>query len=625
MPSPAKSTVEKRALLRSIEAMISPSHQPAPLTLSAALARADVPAGTFFRWCKEEASGTWDKPKSKGGRPASFALTEAETAGLRWFALKHDSAEFGVKAWASYARPDQLRKPNGDRECPHEPGRPEIRQRILDGIDAARKAGKRYEAPLSLMRAAYVTDADRALFRGDRPALSSQLRVPHKATWINEAGVELPLLAGVLYVSDDWDNNAPGVYQKECGGLDISRQNLSTMDVRSLAWLHNSGVTRVKNAYRKEDIAAHMEGVVETHGWPAGWLIERGPWDNTFIHGCPVPAEWGEADNFKWGGINGFTRVQEKFEPTGKTEIEQGFNRLQKCLAHKSVDVGRRRGEFQKATALVDRVRAGDIAAARQFWTLVQAADAIADAMEQDNLTDHAREALGGKRMVPAECWHAEAPGVTTPLKAGDRWVFAPLKLPRTVRRDGTVKVTCADYGTVLYFQVSGVFRGLQELDHGHRLFLAFHPGQPERGASVFNAERATARNRDGLGFSEFLGLAPMVERAARADFSKGGDFTRQQTRSAAVRSEFRAIMPGRGVVADRSEATRSNGDRGLVVRKGTDPVPAVTPVDMETTDAPAPRRERGGVADLLRRRGTGTPAPVPVTAGGEDDDSDFD
>jgi hypothetical protein len=494
---------------------------------------------------------------------------------------------------------------------------------ILDGMAKARKAERRYEAPLSLMRAAYVTEADRQAFRSKRAALSVQLRVPHKATWINEDGLELPMMAGVLYVSDDWDNNAPGVYQKECGGLDISRQNLSTMDVHSLAWLHNSGVTRVKNAYRKEDIAAHMEGVVETHGWPCGWLIERGPWDNTFIHGCPVPAEWSEADDFRWGGLSGFTRIQEKFEPTGKTEIEQGFNRLQKILAHRSVDLGRRRGEFEEATKLVERVRAGDMAAARKFWTLVQAADAIAEAMEQDNLTDHAREAMGGRRIVPAECWHAEAPGVTTPLKASDRWVFSPLKLPRTVRKDGTVKVTCADYETVLYFQVSGVFRGLQELDHGHRLFIAFHPGQPERGAAIFNAERATARNRDGLGFSEFLGIAPVIERAARADFSKGGDFTPQKTRSSAVRHEFRAIMPGRGVLTNRSEATRQDGRRDIAVRGNAPSIESIRSI--EDSPAPPARRSRGGVADLLRSRRGSLPVPAAVPAGITDDEPDFD
>lgn len=623
MPPVKQTIAEKRAILRTVQGMISPEREGGPLPLLTALARVGVSSASFYRWCDAEASGAWDREKSKGGRPVRFTLTPAEIECLRWFTERHDSPEFAVKRFAAYAHADMVTDAEGRPACPHAPAREEVRQQILADIDAARRDGRRYHPPLSLLRAARTTEATGAARRGRKKVMNVVTSVPHGDFWIDEGGRRLPLLPGCGFVSDDMSLNQPFRYELPGGASGVGRQMLATMDIASLAWLGANQVGRVKDAYRVQDIAEHFEAIVSQHGWPAWWTIERGPWDNNFVWGCGVPEAWGEPDGFAWGGITMFTRVKDKFTPRGKSEIEQGFNRLQKWLAQSSVDIGRHRGEFEAATRIHARAVDGDEAALARLWTVYQAAEAVAGAMHADNNDDHARAAWNGRRIVPAQWWQEAAAGVCTPLKASDRWVFSPVKEALTVWKDGTVRHSREGYGQFV-FNVSGVFRGLQEMDRGHRVFVAFHPDAPERGCHVFNAERASVRNRDGLRHGEFLGVAPFVERVARETFAPGGKYDARDLRTAAVRNEVRAIIPGKpGEGINRASLRTGRGDSATVER-GTAPAPAEDGLIHERPPLPeldAPRPSRGGVAALLSSRRAVRPVatPEPVTAGTAD------
>ncbi len=629
----SRTVAEKRAVLRAVQAMISPDREGGAVPLLTALARQRVSPATFYRWCDQEASGEWDKEKARGGRPAKFGgttsrssvaedghtLTADEISLLRWFNLQHDSAEFAVKRVAWFSAPEMLVDHEGKPRCPWPPARECVRAAINEGITAARKARRRYHPPLSLMRLAAVTDADRAMHRSRRATLPCQLSVPRDMTFRAECGTLFDLRPGSLIVADDHDCNSPSMQRDAEGTMQAVRQNVAFMDVATLAWLYNAALARRDNAYRLEDQAETAERVVSLHGWPKGFLIERGPWDNHFWLGTPLPAAWGEPEGAVWGGIAARCRVLPQFKPNGKSEIEKGFDRVQKIMAHQCVDVGRRRGEFERATKLVRLAKEGNAHALRQFWGLAAQADAIAAAMWEDSETPHARAAMGGKMVVPAEWWQADCD--TTAVLPSERHLFCPLQLPRTVRRDGTVRVSDADYDRVYVFSVSGVFRGLQELDHGHRLFVSFHPGRADLGAWIHNAERATVRNRDALRYGEFLGMAPCVESRPRVVMKAGedDDYSLPKKRSAAIAAEYRSIMPARGGDRDNFGFRRHSAEKTEVAARGDHAGAAPMGTDREPEAPAVPRSERGGVAALLRQRRGGVAAAAAVPAAAED------
>ena len=127
--------------------------------------------------------------------------------------------------------------------------------------------------------------------------------------------------------------------------------------------------------------------------------------------------------------------------------------------------------------------------------------------------------------------------------------------------------MTVNHYPMPFRFRVNGASD--HYLEHGHAVLVAFHPGKPEQGCHVFNAETGT-RNRDGLKFGELLLVAPIAEDAPQFSLSRDEQdaFARRRRAAAAVRSEFRAIVPA-GRVAARISTARDGRGNSAVVEKG--------------------------------------------------------
>src|SRR5207245_1818922 len=102
-------------------------------------------------------------------------------------------------------------------------------------------------------------------------------------------------------------------------------------------------------------------------------------------------------------------------------------------------------------------------------------------------------------------------------------------------------------------FQVNGIDHE-RYFENGYTVLIAFHPGRPEDGRHVFNAERGT-RNRDNLPFGEKLLIAPMDEDAPQISFA-----TRRKC-NPVLRSEFRAIVPMGGSGSRISVARDGRGN----------------------------------------------------------------
>ena len=107
-----------------------------------------------------------------------------------------------------------------------------------------------------------------------------------------------------------------------------------------------------------------------------------------------------------------------------------------------------------------------------------------------------------GRNMVAPDDLHRQAEKRECP--ESEFWRFCPVKQQATVRR-GNVELWVKYYPHKFCFRVNG--NSELYLEHGYPVLIAFHPGHPERGCHVFNAERG-ARNREGWGFGKFLMLA---------------------------------------------------------------------------------------------------------------------
>jgi len=82
---------------------------------------------------------------------------------------------------------------------------------------------------------------------------------------------------------------------------------------------------------------------------------------------------------------------------------------------------------------------------------------------------------------------------------ASELWRFSPIKADRHHSRRRRSKSQSITIRVPFRFRVNGVDPQIY-FERGYQVLIAFHPGRPEEGCHVFNAERG-ARNRDGLRF----------------------------------------------------------------------------------------------------------------------------
>jgi hypothetical protein len=516
------------------------------------------------------------------GRPATVPLTPNDVLLLRHHRLMNKVHSLAAAVDAFLDDPDA--------------SAPAVR--ALSSIIAKAHAERRVVVwPYSVRKAAVLSATEKSELRGPKAAFQTQSRA-RSGDFIRIGEREIPLLSGLVYVSDDMSINQPYRYHDAALGRQTTgRQTLITRDVRSLRWLQADACGRERDAYRLEDIADHMRHVVEQNGLPLAWVVERGPWKNTFIDGLKLE------DGSRWGGLRDLFHVHHAFTSTGKTEIEGGFGPLQSLLSHRSTDIGAIRGEFEKANKLMGKAQRGDEDALRYFWAMHECMDAVAEVMQADNRRLKERQHLNGRTVSPEELWAEEY--AKSPLLPADAWYFLPVKKTASVR-GGVIELSADHYERSFRFQVHGS-EGMPCLDNLYPVLVAFHPGKPEEGCHVFNA-CTDVRNRDGYAFGEKIGVADYYPDVPKLVIgAEAGGIDLRKKRNAAVRAEYRAIMPaGTGPAMLKSVARDGLGQALEIQRGGQIPAedrPEARPAPAEPLSAP----RRGGLA------------PAPAARGGDD------
>ncbi|MES2596403.1 MAG: hypothetical protein V4662_13745 [Verrucomicrobiota bacterium] len=509
----------------------------------------------FYRWKKEAEGGKPAKPAGQKGRPVKFELTREETRRLRFWALVKDSIPLAVEAFIAEAIEHDdahpyfvalrealmMRPDNGTR------ARPELATAMRAHWQAAADAGKLVSWPRAMLRACRVTEGERAHFRGRKASSSALGRERRGGFIIAEDGTQLPWAPGMIWESDDMSTNEPFKFFDAAARTEMTgRQMIATIDACALFWLGHDMIGRDRDSYRAEDIALHFRNMVDTHGLPLIWRIEKGRWDNDFIWGCA----YGKSEDGKvkrWGGLDEIIHIRSKHESQGKANVEGGFDLLQAISAHgfdgRAQSIGRQRGEFERETRSMMRANGErpDAAELAKFWSITDASDAMARTMHLFNSRPKQRHNFDNSTIIPAQLW---AQHVKRPLPGEHRWRFHAIKKKATVNK-GIIKVSAPHYPQSFRFRLEGGHRTPNvTLANGHEVFIAFTPSEVWEGCHVFNRD-SSARNRDGYGFGELIGVAEWMMDAPQEDLCGHGHSAGQKRASAQVRKETRTILSG--------------------------------------------------------------------------------
>jgi|GEM_PF-1941124 len=545
----AKAGTARRAVIQNLRIPSSPFYTTDPVALAKAWHR------KFPQW-KE--NGMTPEALADGrannARPVKYELTRDEKLCLRKHHLERGSLPLAVEWFAK------------DKRC-----LPATRALILDTMDAAARAGDIPYWPDSIRRAGHVTEEEKAAFRGRKAMQKFETCDRRGLIWIGEDGSQNPLLPGTLFESDDMSSNEPfGYTDLETGGKQLGRQMLFSQDNYSAAWLGFTPVGRVRDAYRVEDIADHMLAIVEAHGLPGAWRLERGIWQNTFIDGLDVSELTGRKDE-TWGGLGALFTLIRAWKSKQKGGIESAFNFLQNLVSHESLSIGRERGEFEAATRDYLRAQGGNAGAAEKFWDIADCADAYVRACDYFNNRPKKRRAHGKKAVVANDLFRN---AVRRDCPASELWRFLPVKREATVRQ-GVLEFSVNHYPMNFRFRVNGTPGSDLHLGHGYKVLVAFHPGKPEIGCHVFNGEMGP-RNRDGHRFGAPLLIAPLAEDAPQFSLTRSEQdaFAMRRKAAAAVRTEFRAIMPAGRAASRISVARDGRGNSTEIVRNARRRIP---------------------------------------------------
>jgi hypothetical protein len=565
---------------------------------------------------------------STGPRP-KYPLTENESLVLRGLVLARstqDALHFAIAVEEFANHPACL---------------PATRELILAELDRAARLRRQPVWPVAIRRCGYPTSQEAAAFRGRKHSQEVEQTDRRGCYWIDETNARRPLLPHTIWEMDDASDNEPRQsLDPDTGAPILTRQALWTQDVYSAALLGLTQVARPRDSYRIEDVADHVLRSVEAWGLPAFMRLEMGRiWAGTFFHGfVPDVPRWPEGET--WGGLEPLCRVVNVFKSKGKGGIESSFNLVQALAAHRSLSIGRLRGDFEEATtALIRSHSTGEIDA--RFWSMDLSTDAMAQVAARFNERPKLRRMFGREPVAPIdllminstsrECRQDEAshpyafhaidagngasanhgPGKLSkgvPLLPSERWRFCPVKRLGTVR-GGHVEFHLEHYPQNFRFRINGIDDQLH-LDHGYQVLAAFHPGRPEEGCHIFNAELGV-RNRDALRRAERLILAPFAEDAPQIDLSGRADFTPRKKAAAAVRRNFRAIGQ-----AMRADYAQSSDGRHLLVEEaeGVRTVSSEPPMAGQQAGKPESQPQAGARSPSPGGEGRGEGGPrTPV------------
>ncbi len=368
----------------------------------------------------------------------------------------------------------------------------------------------------TLKRQARVTAETKMLHRGEHTFALDSYSQPRGLFYTDARGAVRPIAAGDIFERDDMTLNQPWYVEWQDDGTDpcaaafgvklLRGQLLVQIDVGSQRALSFELLARPKDSYRADDIWAWIGRGYRDIGLPRiGERMERGIWEANAIHGIPIAAgAWDQ--QIRLGGLRelGVTHIP-SFAPRTKS-IESFFNILQKVLGCTGVQVGRKRGEFEKANKDWLLCRAGKKHPAEcGFLHGDELVKRIASAMQFLNGEPREGEVYKG---VPDEIWQRDLKA--TALREIDpsrAWIFYPVKRPATLR-DGMVRCRFADHDCSYWFTNPEVFA---ELGKGHKVIVCFDPAIPEQGAVVFNAEIGSRSK--GYGSAQQICVAQLVDR----------------------------------------------------------------------------------------------------------------
>lgn len=477
-------------------------------------------------------------------------------------------------------------------------------------LDAAADKATEPQWPAWYKRACILTDEERLGFRGGKALMTIEPARPRGRFYehIHEDGhvEQIPFFPGALWKSDDQSENTPSVtIDPVTGQAQVNRQTLFTVDSDSAYLLGFSSICRVKDTYTLEDQADHVTELVDAHGMPLRWMIERGPWDNDFWWGCKMPREWWQTEEcpkYRFGGIDtdagGPIKIMQAFKSRHKAEIEGAFNHLQNLNAHTSLDIGRFRGEFEAAAKKLMKVQTlrsdERIAkAAAAFPGQSERADITAEVCRRFNSEAKRRRTHGSDRIIPAELW---AQAKTRPVTDDIRWRFLPVKKPLTVRN---AHISCKleqHKGREFWFSAEG-FKPLWDwhgyLPHGWRVFAVFHPHRLDLGCRIFNGVHPDSpKNPARYPLGMALGTLPLAEFAPQwreGDGALGGDFAGRKEWHRTVTRETRMIKEARSASPRSTFAAKKDGTAAGTRKGSPDPVSklAVASLNLDSGSPP--------------------------------------
>jgi len=427
----------------------------------------------------------------------------------------------------------------------------ETHDRLIAVFDAAAEKRGDEIFPAWFKRACVVTDEERLAYRGPKALAAVEPARPRGLFYTDEAGQQQPLFANALWEFDDESENTPWLETDENGKTRINRQTLKAIDVYSSFYLGLRAVSRSSDGYRIEDQADFLLELIDAHGMPLRCRIERGPWDNNFWFGTPLPKAWWhtpECASLRWGGIDtsagGPVGVMQAFKSRHKGTIEGSFNHRQNLAAHETLDIGRERGEHEAAARLHRLALNGNVSAIARFPGAAARADISADVLDRFNCEAKRRANLfGSKKVVPAELF---ATAARRELPAEARWRFLPVKAAVTVR-NAHIQLRARGYDLPFLFTAEGFTPAWDWnawLPHGWRVLCAFHPARLDLGCHIFNGlhpDHPQNPRRFPLGMP--LGVLKHAPHAPMwNDAPETADFDGRRQTQSAVRAETRII-----------------------------------------------------------------------------------
>jgi hypothetical protein len=472
------------------------------------------------------------KEAKKRGRWRKFSLTLQERRALRALSLKHESFEFGIERFVD------------DPWCSVE-----TREIIRAELDLAAQQQRRPRWPQTLRDEILSSQEERDLFRGPRTFASTE-HSPRKGMFFEDAdGNEVPICAHTIWSMDDYSTNQPYIIETEDGPR-LCRQTLMSMDLYSAAWLSVEMIGRERDAYRAEDILRFILRTIEGQGtMPLALMLERGRWDSIAVHGVKLD-ELGKGFARKyWGGLDDLFIVEHGYSSRWKAFLESSFGFLQTILAHSGRDIGRFRGEFERAAKLYLAINHKETKresrpCPRKAGFLEQDASRAAHWMAAQTMNQRSRERSAsefeGKAHVPNDLLMNERDPVR-PLPDSERWRFNPVKRLASVR-GGFIETQVTQYqGASFRFEVNGISD--LYVNNGHRVLIAFDPALPHQGCYVANAE---PRDREGRIVGDFMITAQHARDVAQFSLytRKGENESTKKRANAAARTSFAAINP---------------------------------------------------------------------------------